>query len=276
MSSISISNFKFGIELEANVSETYMGQVARKGWIHHYEHCGAELKSPPLVGYAGLLEVRRQIKNIWSNASKIYFSECGLHVHVDIQDFTLLNLKRLMVLMSKNDDVMFSIMDSTRNNNTYCRRMYGKKEGDIWSANSLSQVQELSNVRYYALNTYAFSKHGTIEFRYCHGTLDWRIIYSIISFYLHIVAFAKTEIQISSKDNIDFFVKKVVQDPPSADDEQRLKEKRSELFDLIQFKGPTRLIVEEMSDKNMSDIKFHKPKSDMFELRDNMRFSIKG
>ena len=196
---LSVSNFKFGVELESNIS-TYLLRDNTKfesGWRVHDEHCGSEIVSPILIGYKGLMSVRRQLRNIWRPRNKIKFGDSGLHVHVDIQHFNLGQAKNLILIASRFDQTIYCIMTGSRWSNQYARRCrYDEKR--ITGAKGLSDLQSLQNnrERYSGLNMHAFSKHGTVEFRYAMGSADWQKIYSLISMYLRMVAAAEIGLDI--------------------------------------------------------------------------------
>lgn len=187
-----IAQFQFGVEIELNIdSDKFSDNVTLPAeWISHDEHCGVEVVSPPLSGRRGLLAVRECIRNIWSVYDEIDFEDCGLHVHVDIQHFKLGHAKRLLKLGSRFNEVIYSIMDPARYNNHYCRQV-NYTDAQIDKCFSLDDFLKLQgNERYSGINFFAFSKHGTVEFRYAKGTANWRAIYSLISMYLRMIAFA--------------------------------------------------------------------------------------
>lgn len=202
MSSLSITEFRFGIELESTLHNTRIGKYVRtgQGWTHHAEHCGSEIVSPPLKGHAGLLELRRQIMAlskietdvIGSKSRELSFLNCGLHVHVDVQDYTLGDAKRLLLVASRFDSVIYALMDPCRRSNKYCNHCdYSEDRIEaIANVNDLQYIQK--NQRYSGVNFYAFAKHGTVEFRYARGTFHWPTIYALVSMYLRMVALGKS------------------------------------------------------------------------------------
>jgi|SRR5690606_18370179 len=202
MGALSIAGFRFGVELESTIHNLHIGKYVRtsQGWTHHGEHCGSEIVSPPLVGHAGLLELRRQINalskidtNILGNKERnLSFLNCGFHVHVDVQDFTLGDAKRLLLIASRFDPVIYSLMDPCRRANKYCNHCDYSEERieSITNVHELQSIQK--NQRYSGVNFYAFVKHGTVEFRYARGTFHWPTIYSLVNMYLRMVALAKS------------------------------------------------------------------------------------
>lgn len=274
---LSISNFKFGIELESNTSTwAYKENTAfETGWRIHDEHCGSEIVSPILQGYKGLMSVRRQLRYIWKSRRKIKFGESGLHVHIDIQHFNLGQAKRLVLLASRFDQTIFCLMTGNRWNNQYARRCF-YRESSIILAKGLSSLQSLQygKERFSGLNLHAFSKHGTVEFRYATGSADWQKIYSLISMYLRMVAVAEIDTEIPTPDIVAKFdistsgtkgLKAASKHLP------KLRENKDMFFDFLQLKGDTRKCLDKMFDTNVFDIKGHPEE----ETRGKIKFSLK-
>lgn len=246
---LSISGFKFGVEIELGIyGDVFHDEVELPdGWTSHDEHCGVEVVSPPLMGRKGLLSVRECLRRIWNAFDTIEFNDCGFHVHIDIQHFTLRNAKRLLKLGSRFDEVIYSIMDPARYQNYFCRHVnYDDKSID--ACRSLNDFFELQGgERYRGINMLAFSKHGTVEFRYARGTASWRIIYSLISMYMRMIAFAESDIDIPTVDfptwngaGPNFQRKKL----------EALSRAKDTFFDLLEIRGGVRAVLNEMFEKN--------------------------
>ncbi len=193
-----ITNAQFGIELESNLElDEFPEEALLDGWDVKDEHCGSEMISPILYGYKGLLAIRRQLKAICATLSDegddvVEFDDCGLHVHVDIQNYTVGDIKRLLAMASKFDEVIFGLMPARRRENNYCRHVH-YTDDEIDSCRTLRDFQNLQgSEKYYGTNIMSFQRYGTVEFRYAAATFDWRIIYSLVSFYLRLVSFAKS------------------------------------------------------------------------------------
>ena len=249
---ILIKDFRFGIELESNLGLQSVNNNLKfeSGWTAHGEHCGSEIVSPILHGYVGLMSVRRQLRNLWKWKDKIGFRHCGLHVHIDIQDFNLGQAKRLVLIASRFDETIFCLMHGCRWKNTYTRRC-NYKEKSIKTIYSLYQLQELQadGDRYAGLNLHAFSKHGTVEFRYAMGSADWQKIYSLISLYLRMVGAAKLDIEIPETNPLGILgpLKKTKKNL------KILEKNKDAFFDFLQTKGYVRGCLEKMFTTNVFD-----------------------
>lgn len=247
------------------------------GWTCHDEHCGSEIVSPILVGYSGIMSVKRQLKHMWTWQKSIEFADCGLHVHVDIQHFTLGNAKRLLLIASRFDQTIYCMMDGPRWNNNYARRCI-YDESKIKSAKTLIQLQSLQvNGRYYGSNLYAFSKHGTVEFRYAMGSANWEKIYSLISLYLRMVAVAQSDMEITKVNPVDSFKELDSHLVKPKENLIILRSNRDAFFDMLQLKGAIRESLAAMFDSNVLDTKSraNKSKEDLTENRDKIKFSLK-
>lgn len=233
-----IRDFQFGVELESNLSNSKVINSLRPTWRSHSEHCGSEVVSPKLKGAAGLLELRRQVKALCDIANSVGFRQCGLHVHVDINHFTLGDAKRLLILNSRFDRTIFAIMDGSRYKNKYTTRCSYPEE-KIENCMSLEDLKRLQlRTRYAGTNFYAFTKHGTVEFRYAGGTFDWQKIYSLVSMYLRMVSLSCSMREIPQ--------------PTKCHDESfnTLESNINIFFDALQIRGHTRKILYNMFSAN--------------------------
>lgn len=270
---LSVKDFYFGVELELGIEiedfEDEFGELG-EGWRSHDEHCGTEIVSPRMRGYAGLLSVRRVLRDIWDTWDKISFTDAGLHVHVDIQHFTLKHAKRLLTIASLYDEAIFAMMDGARYNNQYAKHCRYNLE-DINGCITIADLQKLqTHDRYHGLNMYAFPKHGTVEFRYAMATADWTRVYSLISLYLRMVSFAGSNLAIDmdvpdvpkwSSSGLKFAKKKLV----------GLEVLKNKFFDMLQIRGNVRSILDEMFDENALDTRRLDEDDDYFEYRKPVR-----
>lgn len=131
---------------------------------------GIELVSPPLPFCEdALLEVMQISEAIMASGGEAN-STCGLHVHVDCRFVHSWPervwagfFQHIIDEYSKNEDIFDLFMNSTRQANQYCRSVKGLR-------------YQSGMGRYFKLNVAAFPRHGTIEFRHHHGTVDHKEI----------------------------------------------------------------------------------------------------
>ena len=171
----------FGIEIELEHNDSYAMKLALRtagiaceveGYNHHNRphwkitidvsvRNGYELVSPILKGEEGLEEIRRVCEVLNTQGATINHT-CGLHVHHDASDLKDRNLRNLLNLYRRAEDVIDSMMPKSRraNNNRFCKAMWTVDEGNY------------PHSRYFKLNLQSLHVHGTVEFRQHSGTID--------------------------------------------------------------------------------------------------------
>jgi len=132
-------------------------------WIEH----GAEIVTRPLKVCEESFDEVRMIFIALNEAGAWVNNSCGIHVHIDAEFVrsypdkqAFFRLARAMY--AKYEDAIDTRMDRhrQRGRNTYCQSMKVERDEYVY------------NDRYFKLNTASFVRHGTIEFRHHHGSLD--------------------------------------------------------------------------------------------------------
>jgi len=154
------------------VNENWNRYITRDFWKVVSEpsvYRGGELISPPLPYTSDGLEhfggMMRRLRDNGANMS----ASCGMHVHVDAS--FLAGLERTMIrnffeyLLSayrQNEHLFDRFVKRNRRGdvNHYCKSLVGR------------DMYHFDYDREHKLNIQAYSKHGTIEFRHYHGTLN--------------------------------------------------------------------------------------------------------
>jgi biotin operon repressor len=193
-----ISNRKFGIEVEFVGDKAAAAEALRNAGIRveleHYNHTtrghwkivddssiqedGGELVSPPLSGPEGLASVRTALTAL--REAGLYASfRCGLHVHVDANDFVAQDILAVSKRYESFQRTIDKVMPASRvggqrahigpvtDQNSHLQRKF--------TANPNITARVLAgsvNERYVNLNLCAFLRQGTIEFRQHSGTTD--------------------------------------------------------------------------------------------------------
>lgn len=150
---------------------------------------GIELCSPKMKGLDSLNTLRKVLKNFsgWALRNKTFMvnNKCGFHVHVDCSDFQGSDLRKLVRLYLKFEDILFKLVSGDRCISCYCRP-WGPER---WSRfenvrNSHSIVNRYAAVfgydgnsffrpiRHMGLNLAWFVSEARVEFRMHHGTWD--------------------------------------------------------------------------------------------------------
>ena len=206
---------RFGIEIEAygidrrrvatalhqagiNCNAEYYNHNTRMEWkvVTDASLSGTdtfELVSPILQGEEGLEQVRIVSEVLIRLGAKINRS-CGLHVHFDAANMDLTNWKRLISNYAGLESTIDSMMPQSRrgDTNTYCRSMkIANLRSKIESARTLDQLRNIFPNRYSKINTQAFSRHRTIEFRQHSGTFESEKIINWIVFLHNLVDYSK-------------------------------------------------------------------------------------
>lgn len=130
-----------------------------------------ELVSPILKGYDGLEQIEKISKALKELKCEINVS-CGLHVHHNITKFDDSNivretLKNIQKIYAKNQSEINKFLPKDRWKSSFAKKMGPSKlYGNGWRSNNALQN------RYNAVNSSAYLRHGTIEFRQHSGTIE--------------------------------------------------------------------------------------------------------
>ena len=151
---------------------------------------GIEVVSPVLEGDNGMRDLKLVLQEMLSFGCTVNRS-CGIHIHQDASDFDASNLKALVMLYSKCEKSIDSIMPKSRRSSQWAKKLTrvtrSKNPTEIWEKISHDSETDINTVaqmilpnRYCKLNTQAYRVHGTIEFRQHGGSLDFEKIASWI------------------------------------------------------------------------------------------------
>ena len=165
-----------------------------------------EIVSPKLSGEAGLAELQRVMEAIRpfmrTNQS------CGLHCHIDLKHISLKGLKRITTAWLTQEWIVNTLIPEHRRykNNPYChdngisptiaqQNWQGAQHQSIHRISRLRDMMDVRNEmgrssnnrvsKYCKLNLK--SAHGTCEFRYGAGTLDYEEVSNYVKFCLGFV-----------------------------------------------------------------------------------------
>src|SRR5207245_2581840 len=105
---------------------------------------------------------------------------CGLHVHHNVSDFNVDQLKRLFALTYKYQKMLYLLADPSRWSSTYCHPTKLSEFRDIWRLNGTDFRRRVTNGRendrYHGVNFAAIDRHNTVEFRMMEGSINERKI----------------------------------------------------------------------------------------------------
>jgi hypothetical protein len=156
-----------------------------------------EVVSPILQGADGLLQLRKVSEVLTQLRVKIN-KTCGAHIHFDAQNFDLQQWKNVLLNYEGFETLIDSMMPASRRegNNTYCRsfKTVTRFKEDVKNATTIEQLINAVPNRYYKLNTHAFTRYKTIEFRQHSGTIEFEKLENWILLLHNLVAFSKTKV----------------------------------------------------------------------------------
>lgn len=141
-------------------------QIGEDGSIDH--HSGDSYELRVLVPEKKLGKILPRIGKFLKAAKLKTNMTCGLHVHLDMRNR---NFKRCHTNLIKMQNVLFSLVDSDRWNNTYCK----------------FTTTQNSHERYLAINSRSYTDLKTIEIRLHQGTVDMLKVQKWIDLLLTIV-----------------------------------------------------------------------------------------
>lgn len=181
---------KFGIELEVatkkplfamigalkeagiNAESSYYGSpVSENTWKVQPDGSinGWEIVSPPLTDTKELEVVCHVLRKVLKVRSS---KNTGLHIHHDINDFNLEQIKNLYHLYTKYESTaIHSIQSPHRHNNPYCRPV-SPVAHKVFESSTIQEFKDSISSRYHNLNHKSYIKYGTIEFRGAQGTVE--------------------------------------------------------------------------------------------------------
>lgn len=155
-----------------------------------------ELVSPPLKGQGGLDEIKKMCRFLIKIGCKVNRS-CGLHVHHDFNNESGRTAARFIDAYGEYETILdYMMAPSRRNNNsgmaksvkTILQPLFGNIKPqkiamtgtNSWSMGNL--MHQIPSDRYYKINVHSFSRHGTIEIRHHHATINYKKIQSWVIF----------------------------------------------------------------------------------------------
>lgn len=177
---------------------------------------GRELVSPVLQGSEGLKDFRKACKALRTAKAKVNKS-CGVHVHLDANDYSIENFKTLIKNQYLIENQIDRIMANSRrsNQNRYCQGFRNRHQqtffNQIENCQTVQQLAGFFGSRYFKLNLQSFQRHGTVEFRQHGASTNFLKIKNWILICARLVEFSKQNIlltdinQILNEDLQEFF-----------------------------------------------------------------------
>lgn len=185
---------KFGIEievLEGNYTREQIAQAIRNKGVEAYEEgynhltraywkvitdssCGYEVVSPVLYGLEGLNELQKVCEALNEVGCEVDM-RCGLHVHHDIDDLNLEQIKNIYRIYDKHGEAIEQILPKSRRLGArgYAKVLDYRIMSIIEQVQTINELRNYLTDRYWTLNFTSYTKYGTIEFRQHSGTTEF-------------------------------------------------------------------------------------------------------
>lgn len=161
-----------GIEVEMEGKTEFM--PTEKYW--RYEHDGSlrgyaveYVMFPPLKRDAATKALDYLKEHLKEHAAPVYSERAGVHVHVNMQEYTTKNLFSFALLYYCFEKVLVRYCGSNREGNHFCLRLCDADYivdtlYDVMNGSGLGCLND-EDMRYSSLNFCSLFKYGTLEFR---------------------------------------------------------------------------------------------------------------
>jgi hypothetical protein len=154
-------------------------------------YSGYEIASPAmeLTGSAECDELKQVTTHLAALRPRID-RRCGLHVHVEVADYAVRDLRNFLVLWARYEPFLFELCPPSRRNNPYCfpvrKTTWTGQNGSWWASyerafgSTTSESQLMASLQTVggrgAVNTAHFWRSKRIEFRLGAGTVQYEKI----------------------------------------------------------------------------------------------------
>lgn len=137
---------------------------------------GCEVVSPILSGEAGLAEVATVMTALRSAGATIS-SRCGMHVHIDAQDLTGVQIASMIDTYVDHQRLIDPLVSPSRRSDryaTYCAAWSTSEKNTVteWFRTGRDRTAFANVNRYRTVNVASYARYGTIEFRQHQGSLN--------------------------------------------------------------------------------------------------------
>lgn len=182
-------------------------EIKEDGSVNRMGGEGLELATPPLT-QKDIPLLCKIVRALGEHGAAVD-SSCGIHVHVDGDEFrqlsTLKNLVRLFATHERTIYAMFNVHGSRSAN--FCIRLNKSRQAFLQSLKAVKTKRDLMRewydgkledadfdrhwTRYHGLNLHSYWFRGTVEFRLFNSTLDPVRVWDYILFTLALVRYAQ-------------------------------------------------------------------------------------
>ena len=180
LSKVELSRLLKSRNLKLSVKNSYSNSDGSKWDIKNDSSCGYEIASPVLSGAQGVFDLKLAADKIKDalNSSHMPNSDCGIHITVDISDFSQSDLKRLIIGFLKAQHHFYKLCNSSRQSNSYCEKYDISKLNSCIRARNVGEIKRILRCsKYKGLNLTKLDKK-VVEFRMFQSELGARKITS--------------------------------------------------------------------------------------------------
>lgn len=149
----------------------------------------------PLAG-ADLMNALNQLAIVYKENTQLHCSErTSLHVHVDVRDLTVAQVRSIMAVYVAVESALYSACGKNRYNNIYCP---GITASTTMAQSMRNMMQDNSKFfdgilgwcKYSGINLRAIAELGSIEFRMHEGTVQIERVHGWVNLILSLVEYA--------------------------------------------------------------------------------------
>ena len=153
-------------------------------------------------------ELRRGCTTLMRDLAPKITNNCGLHVHVDVSDFSWKEVQKLLALWARYEPFFFSMVPECRQTNQYCRPLRAATWNEAHRVDGLQSYPAATALRattrrqfedacsnlnkYRTLRMNMWALNGRVEFRIHSGTINYTKIKNFVRLVLSVVGRVKT------------------------------------------------------------------------------------
>jgi hypothetical protein len=201
------------------------------GWKDTYDasiddESGREFIMEPEFGDDALKKI--SIFCDWLRSEEFFVdNSCGLHVHTDAYYLGIEQLKGILLVTRALEPFIYKMIPMRRSESRYSKPMdeinpeiilevkNARDFCDLWYEtmnNTQATTEKYNDSRYRGLNLHSRFLHGTIEYRYHHGTISDYYINNWVLFCLAISDYGKNFLSLEKKSVLNLFINKESKD----------------------------------------------------------------
>ena len=153
----------------------------------------------PILGAETLAQCTTAARALASAGATVN-KQTGYHVHLGADHYGLNGIANLVVNWAIAHDTIAALVAPSRLNNGFCRPLSLQDADRTAEQVRNGRIANINGGRYYSLNLASYDRHGTVEIRLHHGTLNGSKIKAWAEFCNAMAELSKAGILIDSAD----------------------------------------------------------------------------